>query len=233
MATEVTTDWIAYWDRLPPGRLLLAPESEEFVRNLTAVFPVTAQKRILDFGCGYGAIAELLARRGATVRLWDAAPAMLRAASERLAGCPNVFEIDLTHTSELEAAAFDLILVNSVIQYMTLDEFRDWLKRWRLMLAPGGRVILSDLIPPAHSTLRDVVSVIRFGLRRGYLVRAMRGILAERSRYNAAVRSRPLLHFDRARLVADAADAGYAVSFLRRNLTHFAGRTTAVLEAAT
>ena len=130
-----------------------------------------------------------------------------------------------------EPGPFELILVNSVVQYMTASELHDWLKRWRPMLAAGGRVILSDLIPPAHSTLGDIVSLLRFGVRRGYLFRAMRGIWKERLRYKTAANQRPLLHVDRAALTADASQLGYSVRFLSRNLTHFSGRMTAVLEA--
>jgi cyclopropane fatty-acyl-phospholipid synthase-like methyltransferase len=232
MSAALRTDWIAYWDNLPPGRLLLSPESEEYVRNLTVIFPITSQTRILDFGCGYGTIAERLARIGAKVDLWDAAPTMLRSAAQRLTGLPNIHEIHLTDSGSTERGPFDLILVNSVIQYMTATELHDWLRRWRPMLADGGRIVLSDLIPPDHSTLGDIVSLFRFGVRRGYLFRAMRGIWKERPRYHAAATQRPLLHVDRAALTADARNLGYSVRFLPRNLTHFSGRTTAVLEVA-
>jgi cyclopropane fatty-acyl-phospholipid synthase-like methyltransferase len=224
-------DWVTYWDRSPAGRLLLAPESEEYVRNLTAEFPITAQARILDFGCGYGSAAERLAPSGAKVCLWDAAPTMLRSAAQRLSAWKNVSAIDLMNLESREPGPFELILVNSVVQYMTASELHDWLKRWRPMLAAGGRVILSDLIPPAHSTLGDIVSLLRFGVRRGYLFQAMRGIWKERLRYKTAANQRPLLHVDRAALTADASQLGYSVRFLPRNLTHFSGRMTAVLEA--
>lgn len=223
----MTTAWVTYWDELPEGRLLFRPESEEYVRNLLTVFPIDERTRILDFGCGYGAIAEALAEQASVVCLWDAAESMRRTAVERLADRPNVRGVDLERENP---GQFDLILVNSVVQYMTPDELRGWLRRWRTMLAPDGCVVLSDLIPPRHSTLADLRSLLFFSLRRGYLLEAVRNVLRERKRYGATAQAVPLLHVAQHELQRDAEAAGLTVQFLPENLTHFRGRITAVLK---
>jgi hypothetical protein len=104
-----------------------------------------------------------------------------------------------------------------------------WLERWRLMLAPTGKIVLSDLIPPGHSFVKDLFSLLRFSIRRGYLIRAMRNVLATRKRYQKAEQARPLYHPAREELTRMALTAGLDTRFLKRNLTHFRGRLTAVL----
>jgi hypothetical protein len=120
---------------------------------------------------------------------------------------------------------FDLILVNSVIQYMTADELLYWLPRWAGLLEEHGRLVLSDLIPPAYGIASDLLALVTFhpiaNLRRlGKDV-----VLYVRSRSSA-----PLLRVDQKQLQAQAASAGLDAHFLPRNLTHFARRYTAVLK---
>lgn len=227
--TAASTEWVSYWDQLPEGQLLFHPEAEEYVRNLLAAVPVTASMRVLDFGCGYGFVAELLSPRVGEVWLWDAAEGMRRWAAERLASCPNVKRIDLATTTDVR---FDLILVNSVVQYMSPDEFVWWLGRWRGLLAPGGKVVISDLSDPNHRSLSDVLSLLSFSLRRGYFFQAIRNVLRERKRYQQTVNACPLLRVGREELTRLAAEASLSVRFLPCNLTHFRGRYAVILEAA-
>jgi len=225
---EATADtWVSYWDALPEGQLLFRPEAEEYVRNLAAAFPLSRQSRLLDFGCGYGFVAAALAPRVGQVFLWDAAASMRRHAVARLAQQDNVVLLDLNDSTT--KPSLDLILVNSVVQYMTPEELAGWLPRWRQLLAPSGQVVLSDLIPPRHSFLTDLFSLLTFSVRRGYLVQAIRNILATRKRYKQAEHARPLYHPSCAELTRMAAAAGLATRFLDRNLTHFRGRVTADL----
>lgn len=226
MGETATADtWVSYWEELPEGQLLFRPEADEYVRNLLAAFPLTSQTRLLDFGCGYGFIAEALAPRVGECLIWDAASTMCKHTLARLAHCSNVRLLDLKAPS----AGLNLILVNSVVQYMTPDELASWLARWQMMLAPAGQIVISDLIPPGHSFFKDVLSLLRFSIRRGYLFRAICNVLATRKRYQEAEHAQPLYHPAREEVTRLAQTAGLKTHFLDRNLTHFRGRTTAVL----
>ncbi len=218
--------WLDYWEGLPEGQLLFRPEAEEFARNLKAVLPLSSATRVLDFGCGYGFVAEQLAPAVGELYLWDAAPSMRRHAVDLLTRHANVHLLDPD-----APPALDLILVNSVVQYMTPEELRGWLERWRGWLTPAGRVILADLIPPGHSPWRDLFSLVCFSLRRGYFLRAMRNVRATHARYRQAEQARPLYRPGHEEIRRLAEETGYAVEFLPRNLTHFRGRRTALLTA--
>jgi SAM-dependent methyltransferase len=224
--SQATADtWLTYWDELPEGQLLFRPEADEYVRNLTSAFPLTRSTRVLDFGCGYGFCAERLAPLVGELYLWDAAPSMRQYAARRLAQQANVRSLDVDTPS---STRLDLILVNSVVQYMTPEELAGWLSRWRDLLAPRGQIVLSDLILPGHGHVRDLLSLVTFSLRRGYLVRAIHNVLAARKRYAEAEKARPLYRPARADLERMARQAGLSLRFLDRNLTHFRSRATAV-----
>lgn len=219
--------WTAYWNALPDGNLLFPPEAEEFARRFLDVFPPDPAKHLLDFGCGYGHVAGLLAPHFGGIALYDAAKGMQDAAAERLGRLGNVAVWNPDGPTR-----FDVVVVNSVVQYLTADELTGRLREWRTILAPGGRVLLSDLIPPGHSTWSDAVALAKFSVRKGYFFRALRKTLSERKRYAAVADATPLYRPSRDELTRLAADAGFAVSYLPRNLTHFPGREAAMLTPA-
>lgn len=219
MTAAAANPWLSYWDTLPEGRLLFPPECAAFAENFRRELRPGPADKLLDYGCGFGHVAALLAPHVGAVRVWDAAPNM-RDAAARL---PGVRPWDGTEGD------FDFVVVNSVVQYMTADELAARVRDWAAKLKPGGRLVLSDLSEPGHGTLSDLWSLFRFSARRGYLISAVRNTLAERRRYAAAAKARPLYHPARAEVEAFAAAAGLTTHYLPRNLTHFAGRSTAIL----
>lgn len=214
--------WLTYWNDLPAGRLLFAPEAAEYVRNLRDAIPFTSSARVLDFGCGYGGPASLLAPHVGTLFFFDAVPSMMAAATENLKPFPNARPWD-------GVGPVDVILVNSVAQYLRPGELADRVREWADVLTPGGLLVLSDLTPPGHSSLSDMWSLFRFSVQRGYILRAVWNTLAERQRYAMAGKERPLTHYTDAEIERTAAEAGLGCRYLTRNLTHFRDRRTAVL----
>ena len=166
--------WDGFWDRVPDDQRLLKEDAAEYVRNLAALVPLTARTRVLDFGCGWGNVARLLGPVVGELNLWDDAPRMRRLALRAAAGMASVRMLDLTPGAESPSVTnLDLILANSVAQFMTADEFRGWLLRWRHMLAPTGSIVVSDLVPPDYPAFADLLTLLRFSTSRGFLGRAL------------------------------------------------------------
>ena len=130
-----------------------------------------------------------------------------------------------------DAEPYDLIVVNSVIQYMSARERRLWLCRWRDLLAPGGRIVLSDLVSPRHHVWDDAVSLCRFYAQHGRLTDALRQRFRDLGLYSRARRMCRLSSVGREELRRDAAAAGLAMQLLATNLTYRTHRTAALLSA--
>src|SRR5687768_3773292 len=125
-------------------RHIFTVEARDYVARLRREVPVRRTDRVLDFGCGFGHVVELLAPSVAAVGFWDAAEVMRRATAERTTTLPTVAPVDLGGPVPDDAVGtVDLLVANSVVQYMTADELAGWLPRWRTLLAPGGRIVLS------------------------------------------------------------------------------------------
>jgi SAM-dependent methyltransferase len=206
------------------------------VESLTAEVGLDGDQRVLDFGCGFGFVSALLAPLVAEVWWWDPSPHMRAATERNTADLPNAKFCDLSTPPSNEPTGadwhgthFDLILVNSVAQYMAPDELWAWLARWRGMLTPGGKVVLSDLIPPAHSGLLDVVDLLRLGARLGSPIRTTAEVVGGLRTYWRMRRAVPLVHVGLKDLDRAAAHANLETTVLPHNLTHFTKRWTAVL----
>ena len=197
------------------------------MQNLAAAVPLTASMDVLDFGAGYGFVAELLAPRVGALWVWDSSPTVRNHARPRIRRLANVRELDLGGTGPLPAVRFDLIVVNSVVQYMTPAEVDACVGLLAALLKPAGRLLVSDVIPFRHASFAEV-----FGLLRSAHRRHLRDLRVGAWRYLRARRALGLLQLGRDDLERLAHAHGLAVEILPRNLTHLETRLTAVFRPA-
>jgi ubiquinone/menaquinone biosynthesis C-methylase UbiE len=139
--TEGLTESYARWRSSRLGQITDTLEQQllfELLGSLT-------DKTLLDVGCGDGALASALARRGAIVTGLDADPAMIAAARRRT-------EIEATqlHLVEGQAerlpfddVAFDCVLAVTVLCF--IREAERAVMEMARVLKPGGRLVIGEL----------------------------------------------------------------------------------------
>ena len=112
---------------------------ELFVR--AALSAVPRGGNILDYGCGPGRIAALLAEKGFSVRGLDPSPAMIGVASKQpLGSLPVEFQL-IQQPLDLPVAFFDAVVCSSVIEYVAQPE--ELLQQFAAALRPSGVLIVS------------------------------------------------------------------------------------------
>jgi SAM-dependent methyltransferase len=105
-----------------------------------------AGQRVLDVGCGPGALVRLLARRGCQVVGVDADPAMVARAEELAAGLPGAeFRQGSLLALPFAADEFDLVTATNVI--FLLPEPLAGLREMQRVCRPGGRVAMLNPAP--------------------------------------------------------------------------------------
>lgn len=110
-------------------------------------------RRILDAGCGSGALTAALLDRGADVIGIDASAGMLRRAAERLGGPERLRPAALGEPLPFPDGWFDDVIASLVLHYLP-----DWdvaLRELRRVLRPGGRLLASVDHPIVAYTLQD------------------------------------------------------------------------------
>ena len=216
--------WRTFWDHHADPGESFREEAEIYVRNLRRVASLDKTKDVLDFGCGFGFVAALVAPEVRTMFFWDSSPRMVEHARQPLALHANARYLELGPAVVADSLRMDLILVNSVLQYVaTLEEAGAVLARLSGLLRPGGTIIASDIIPSQYSLARELLTT---ALRRPmFFLSRLSGTL---TRYLSARRSLSLLRISRQDLEEIAAGNSLEVSFLETNLSHFPRRTTAI-----
>jgi SAM-dependent methyltransferase/ribosomal protein S18 acetylase RimI-like enzyme len=222
--------WRAYWESIDDRQDFFSAEAADHVARLVAQLAPERTARALDFGCGFGFTARLLAQRVSRVALWDGAATVRRRARLRTAHLDNIEYVDITNPDAV-GGKFDLITVHSVLQYMSEQEVLQWFARWKAMLAPGGRLVLSDLIQPSTRALPELIGYLTFSLRSGFFVDAFLHGIREAGKYSRARATRPLTIATPEKIAEWARRAGLEARFLDENLSYRSSRKTAVLAA--
>jgi ubiquinone/menaquinone biosynthesis C-methylase UbiE len=133
-------------------RLLTLGRLEEVRQDITT--RVNADDRVLDVGCGTGALTAMLAHKGARVTGIDIAPPMLSQAAKRVReeGLVDRVELKEMGAVDLDTAfpseAFDIVVSTLVFSELSDDEIEYTLAEcWRI-LRPRGRLLIADEVLP-------------------------------------------------------------------------------------
>jgi SAM-dependent methyltransferase len=100
--------------------------------------------RVLEVGCGDGALTRQVARRARAVLALDLSPEMIRLARARSAGCDNIdFRVADVTATELPPRAFDAVLSVATLHHVPLGPT---LTRLAAAVRPGGVLLIQDLV---------------------------------------------------------------------------------------
>ncbi len=223
------SNWVAFWDR--PHSIYvndrhLDAHCRDVARGIVALLP-SPQARVLDFGCGEAIHAALVADAAAELMLCDAAASVRAHLQQRFAGNHKIKVRSPDEVEWLPAASLDLIVVNSVAQYLTAAELDRWLAIWRRLLAPGGMLILADVIRPEASPFGDAMALLRYAAANGFIVAAIWGTAKTAfSSYRKVRAQLGIATYSEPAIIAKIAAQGFAVERVPFNLEHNPSRMT-------
>lgn len=189
-------------------------------RDISRLVPHPAAV-VLDYGCGEAHYATDVALRCGRLILCEAADHVRSALRRRLDGVANVTVIGPAAVDRLADRSVDLIVANSLVQYLSADDLVRALAVWRRKLRDTGTLVVADVVPPDTNAVVDTVALLRFGWRGGFLLAALRGLL--RTLFSDYGRLRAQLGFatyDEAGFLALLAEHGFVGERLRPNFGH-------------
>src|SRR5919112_1159989 len=124
---------------------------------------------VLDHGCGEALSANRVASRCARLYLLDGAPLVRERLKDRFRNELRITVLAPEDTDAIPDHSVDLVVANSLLQYLSLNDFRALLATWRTKLKPEGRLVLADVIPPDLSPLQDARALMSFAVKGGFL----------------------------------------------------------------
>jgi SAM-dependent methyltransferase len=228
-------NWREYWNRDTPIYVSDRHKVLHYwliANDIAAMIP-SPDAAVLDHGCGEALSANRVAARCAHLYLCDAAPLVRERLEQRF---KNELRISVIAPEDVEGLArqsLDLIVVNSLVQYLSLDEFRHLLGTWRAKLKPDGRLVLADVIPPDISPVTDARALLSFAWQGGFVVHAALGLARTIfSDYRKVRGELGLAQYEEAEMIELLSDMGFSAERRKLNMGHNQARMTFVARPA-
>ena len=222
--------WIDFWSASEHDHVFWRKSIEYYFENLRRLIELKSDFSVLDFGAGPGYLGELLGPCVQHVDLIEPS-AELRAIARNITDqTSNVIISDYSMHGDLSSLMnerkYDLIIINSVLQYMGTIEIDTLLKTIQTSLKKDGALIVSDIVPEGSLLLRELGSVFQFYLKWFGLKAFLMHLLNEfrlspkRARYKLTTFTKKTFE--------DSAEAYFCVQWVK-NPTICANRYAAIL----
>ena len=116
-------------------------------RDVAALVP-SGRPVVLDFGCGEASRGPRGRQDMRHALPLGRRPRRSRARRARFHGDPVIAVLSREDVEALPDGSLDLVVVNSLLQYLSREELGRWLAVFRAQLKPRGRLVLGDVFPP-------------------------------------------------------------------------------------
>jgi SAM-dependent methyltransferase len=216
-------DWVSFWDSPHPiyvNARHLEVHYRTLAEDILEHLPVRGS-RVLDFGCGEALHAADIGAATWELYLCEAAPKLRARLKQRFARNPKIKVLSPDDIERLPAGSLDLVIANSVVQYLSREELEHLLAIWRRRLRLGGQVVIADVLSPHQSTLADVRALLSFAAKHGFLFAALKGLVRTVFSPYRSLRARlGLSHYSEEEMVDLLRAAGFNAERMPANLGH-------------
>ncbi|MEN3287281.1 MAG: hypothetical protein V7634_1581 [Bradyrhizobium sp.] len=228
-------DWIDYYDSthtIYASKLHRDLHFQVIARDIISYIP-SPDAVVLDYSCGEALSAANVADACAMLILAEPAPGVRGRLIARYAPNTRIRVRSLEQLRNMPEGSIDLVVVNSVAQYMTPGELDAALAVIRRLLKPAGRLVLGDILRPEVGMVRDVLALLMFASRHGFLRDALVGLVKTAlSDYRELRTKVGLQRYTDKEMIAKLAKAGFSAVRAPKNIGHNRWRMTFVARQA-
>ena len=174
------------WNSSYTGQPIETSQMQEWLTHTLTRIRALRPRRVLEIGCGVGLLLQHLAPDCALYVGTDISASALARLRRWMSGNETLGHVQLLHRSaenleDLRYAAFDTVILNSVVQYFPDIEYLvDVLKKAARLLSPGGKIFIGDirhlgLLPLFHSAVQlgKAAATVSVGQLRKRITRAV------------------------------------------------------------
>jgi ubiquinone/menaquinone biosynthesis C-methylase UbiE len=224
-------DWIDYYDST---HTIYASKRHRDLHFAVIAHDITSyisseDAVVLDYSCGEALSAGKVAEACAMLILAEPAPGVRGRLIARFAPNTRIRVRSLEDVRKMQEKSIDLVVMNSVAQYMTPQELDSALVIINRLLKPSGRLVLGDILRPEVGMFTDVIALLRFAAKYGFLKDALIGLLSTALSDYRQLRSRVgLTRYSEDDMSAKLEKAGFTASRAQQNIGHNPWRMTFV-----
>ena len=227
-------DWIDYYDSthtIYASKLHRDLHFQIIARDIVGYIS-SSDSVVLDYACGEALSAAKVADACGKLYLAEPAPGVRGRLIARFAPNTKIRVRSLDDLRKMDEAV-DLVVMNSVVQYMTPGELDSALAVIRRLLKPGGRLVLGDILRPEVGMARDVLALLKFASTHGFLKDALYGLASTALSDYRQLRTRVgLQRYGENEMIEKLARAGFSTSHAHQNIGHNPWRMTFVTRHA-
>ena len=225
----MTAAWLDYWDGSHATYVNARHKDVHYrlIANDIAQLVPFAQARVLDYGCGDALHASIVAAAAGELVLCEAAPRTRARLTARFGGNqgtgrnPKIRVIAPQEMERLPDHSFGLIVVHSVIQYLTKNETEALLSLFQGLLQPGGILIIGDVIPPRGRASSDALALLRLAAANGFFIATLAGLVRLLfSDYRSLRGQLGLTRYEEGEIIQMLSAAGFAPQRAPKNIGH-------------
>jgi ubiquinone/menaquinone biosynthesis C-methylase UbiE len=228
-------DWIDYYDSthtIYASKLHRDLHFQVVARDIIG-YVTSPDAVVLDYACGEALSAARVAEACGRLYLAEPAPGVRGRLIARFAPNTKIRVRSLDELRNMEERSVDLVVMNSVIQYMTPIEFDAALAVVRRLLKPDGRLVMGDILRPEVGMIRDVVALLRFARAHGFLKDALIGLVSTALSDYRQLRSKVgLQRYSEKEMIGKLASAGFTGARAYPNIGYNPWRMTFVARPA-
>jgi SAM-dependent methyltransferase len=222
-------DWIAFWNS--DHSIYVNDRHRDVhyraIADDIAAYVPSPTATVVDFGCGEALHAGRLAEWVDRLILVDAADKVRAGLASRF---KHIAEIEVRAPQQLAECpdrSVDVVVMNSVAQYLKSAELSALLVLFRRLLRPDGLLVIGDVVPPGVSPVTDALALLNFAAGRGFLGAAIIGLIRTvLSDYRRVRSSVGLTRYAEPAMIAKLAAAGFAAKRAPTNIGHNQSRMT-------
>jgi SAM-dependent methyltransferase len=224
-------DWLSFWNS--PHSIYVNEHHRDVhyrdvATQIAALVPSPAAT-VIDYGCGEATRADIVADAAGRLILSDGAPAVRENMKARFRDNAKIAVLSPEEIAALAPGSIDLIVLNSVAQYLKVPQLEALLGQFRGLLAPNGRFVLGDVIPPNTSAVTEVMALLTLAWRNGFVVPAFVGLVRTVfSDYRSLRTKLGLTHYTEPDILAVLTKAGFDAKRRHPNIEHNQARMTFV-----
>jgi ubiquinone/menaquinone biosynthesis C-methylase UbiE len=228
-------DWIDYYDSthtIYVSKLHRDLHFQIIARDIIGYIS-SPEATVLDYACGEALSASQVASACGKLILAEPAPGVRGRLIARFAPNTKIRVRSLEELRSMPGASIDLVVMNSVTQYMKPDELDIAFGVIRRLLKPNGRFVLGDVLRPEVGMARDVLALLMFASRHRFLKDALVGLVKTAlSDYRELRTKVGLQRYSEPDMLAKLKKAGFSPVRAPKNIGHNRWRMTFVARHA-